>query len=147
MQKIRGTTSVLALAAALLLAPGSVIAQSETAAKEAKPSTLRGEIYGFAQADFIYDFNQVNPDWFDVLRTTKLPSYENEFGKDGHFWASVRQTRFGVKGWIPTGLGEIKTIFEFELFGVGADAGQTTIRLRHAWGELGAFGAGQGKSQ
>jgi hypothetical protein len=29
------------------------------------------------------------------------------------------------------------------MFGVGADAGQTTFRLRHAWGELGQFGAGQ----
>ncbi len=37
----------------------------------------------------------------------------------------------------------MKTIFEFELFGTGVDSGQTTFRLRHAWGELGAFGAGQ----
>jgi hypothetical protein len=29
------------------------------------------------------------------------------------------------------------------MFGTGVDAGQTTIRLRHAYGELGAFGAGQ----
>jgi hypothetical protein len=29
------------------------------------------------------------------------------------------------------------------MFGVGVDAGQTTIRLRHAYGELGKFGAGQ----
>ncbi|MGE5344649.1 MAG: DcaP family trimeric outer membrane transporter [Acidithiobacillales bacterium] len=135
-------TAIL-IAAVSLCTGGSARAQSEAETKEAKPSGLRGEIYGFAQADFIYDFNQVNPDWFDVLRTTKLPSFDNEFGHDGHFWASVRQTRFGVKGWIPTGLGEIKTIFEFELFGVGVDAGQTTIRLRHAWGELRAVGAGQ----
>jgi hypothetical protein len=40
-------------------------------------------------------------------------------------------------------LGDLKTTFEFELFGTGVDAGQTTIRLRHAYGELGAFGAGQ----
>jgi hypothetical protein len=37
----------------------------------------------------------------------------------------------------------LKTQFEFELFGVGVDAGQTTFRLRHAYGELGHFGAGQ----
>ena len=30
-----------------------------------------------------------------------------------------------------------------ELFGVGVDEGQTTLRLRHAYGELGQFGAGQ----
>jgi hypothetical protein len=48
-----------------------------------------------------------------------------------------------VKTLTPTPLGDLKTIFEFELFGTGADAGQTTFRLRHAWGELGHFGAGQ----
>jgi hypothetical protein len=74
---------------------------------------------------------------------TKLPAYANQFGEDGRTYASVRQSRFGVKGWVPTKLGEIKTIFELEMFGVGVDAGQTTIRLRHAWGELGAIGAGQ----
>jgi hypothetical protein len=40
-------------------------------------------------------------------------------------------------------MGELKTIFEFELFGTGVDSGQTTFRLRHAYGELGHFGAGQ----
>jgi hypothetical protein len=49
----------------------------------------------------------------------------------------------GFKGYIPTKLGELKTIFEFELFGTGVDAGQTTFRLRHAYGELGQVGAGQ----
>ena len=43
----------------------------------------------------------------------------------------------------PTKLGDLKTIFEFELFGTGVDEGQTTFRLRHACGELGKFGAGQ----
>jgi DcaP outer membrane protein len=48
-----------------------------------------------------------------------------------------------VKTSTPTGFGDLKTIFEFELFGTGVDAGQTTFRLRHAYGELGHFGAGQ----
>ena len=48
-----------------------------------------------------------------------------------------------MKSFTQTPLGELKTIFEFELFGTGADAGQTTFRLRHAYGELGQFGAGQ----
>jgi hypothetical protein len=106
----------------------------------------RMQIYGFAMVDLINDFDQVNPDWFDVERPTKLPSFPNEFGDNGNFWASVRQTRFGVRGWLPTGLGEVKTEFEFDLFGVGVDAGQTTIRLRQAWGSLGQFLAGQTNS-
>jgi hypothetical protein len=40
-------------------------------------------------------------------------------------------------------MGALKALFEFELFGTGVDAGQTTFRLRHAYGELGQFGAGQ----
>ena len=43
-----------------------------------------------------------------------------------------------MKTWTPTKVGELYTIFEFELFGTGVDAGQTTFRLRHAYGELGA---------
>ena len=101
------------------------------------------DIYGFAMLDMGYQAKQNDPNWFDVVRPTKLPAFPNEFGEDGHFFAGVRQSRLGVKGFIPTDVGEVKTIFEFELFGTGVDAGQTTFRLRHAWGELGAFGAGQ----
>jgi len=101
------------------------------------------EIYGFAMMDAGYDFKQVNPDWFDTMRPTKLPSVKNEFGANGNTYFSVRQSRLGVKGFLPTKYGELKTIFEFEMFGTGVDAGQTTIRLRHAYGELGHWGAGQ----
>jgi hypothetical protein len=93
--------------------------------------------------DMGQDFKQVHPDWFDVLRPTKLPAFEDEFGADGHWFSGVRQSRLGVKANIPTSAGEIKTTFEFELFGTGVDAGQTTFRLRHAYGELGHWGAGQ----
>jgi DcaP outer membrane protein len=115
-------------------------AQAAPAPAEAGP---RLDIYGFAMLDMGYQSKQNHPDWFDVIRPTKLPAFENEFGEDGHYYAGVRQSRLGVKGFIPTDVGEIKTIFEFELFGTGVDAGQTTFRLRHAWGELGQFGAGQ----
>jgi len=111
--------------------------------EEDKPPPFRLDFYGFTMLDIGYQFKQNDPAWFDTLRPTKLPAFNNEFGEDGHTFASVRQTRFGVKGFTPTDLGELQTIFEFEMFGVGADAGQTTIRLRHAYGELGQIGAGQ----
>lgn len=107
------------------------------------PSGTKFDIYGAAMLDMGYQFNQNDPDWFDVVRPTKLPSYKDEFGADGEWFAGVRQSRLGFQSWTPTKLGELHTIFEFELYGVGADAGQTTFRLRHAWGELGQFGAGQ----
>jgi len=103
----------------------------------------RLNIYGFAMMDTGIELGSSHPDWFDVVRPTKLPSFEDEFGKDGHWFAGVRQSRFGAKGYIPTSAGEIKTTFEFELFGTGVDAGQTTFRLRHAYGEFHQVGAGQ----
>jgi hypothetical protein len=90
-----------------------------------------------------YEFFTQDPNWYDVMRPTKLPSFKSEYEPDGKTYFSVRQTRFGVKSSTPTSLGEFKTQFEFELFGTGVDAGQTTFRLRHAYGELGKFGAGQ----
>jgi hypothetical protein len=103
------------------------------------------DTYGFAMLDLGYEFGRSDPDWFDVARPTKLPADVSQFGQNGHFYAGVRQSRFGVKGFLPTDtvLGEVKTIFEFEMFGVGVDAGQTTFRLRHAWGEMNQIGAGQ----
>jgi len=101
------------------------------------------EIYGFAMLDIGHDFKQIDPDWSDTLRVTKLPSFENQFGRDNSTFAGVRQSRLGVRSSTPTTLGELKTTFKFELFGTGVDAGQTTFRLRHAYGELGKFGAGQ----
>jgi nucleoside-specific outer membrane channel protein Tsx len=106
----------------------------------AKPSF---EIYGFAMADMGHDFKQIHPDWFDTMRVTKLPSMEKEFGEDNTTFAGVRQSRFGVRSSAPTVFGDLKATFEFDLFGTGVDTGQTTFHIRHAYGELGAFGAGQ----
>jgi hypothetical protein len=113
------------------------------AAQEATEAKPRLDISGFAMLDMGYETGQSDPDWFDTARPVKLPAYANEFGGDGHWFMGVRQSRLGFRGYIPTKLGEVKTIIEFELFGTGVDAGQTTFRLRHAWAELGQFGLGQ----
>jgi hypothetical protein len=126
------------LAAALSL--GTAATAGAQAAADDKPSF---EVYGFAMLDIGTNFKTINPNWFDTMRVTRLPSFDGEFGEDHSTFAGVRQTRFGVKSSAPTKVGELKTIFEFELFGTGVDEGQTTFRLRHAWGELGAIGAGQ----
>ncbi len=105
-------------------------------------------VYGFAQADYIYDGNRVDPAWDDALRPTKIPTDPGTFGSNGQSSFSAKQSRFGVSGDVPINdyLGEMKFKFEFDLFGTGVDAGQTTIRLRHAYGELGQFLAGQTNS-
>jgi hypothetical protein len=133
----RSLTGMLLFLAVLAMGSQPVCAQT------GEPDKPFLDLYGFIMMDAGYDFKQVNPDWFDVIRPTKLPSVENEFGPDGNTYFSVRQTRFGVKSETPTKLGKLKTQFEFELFGTGVDAGQTTFRLRHAYAELGHFGAGQ----
>jgi hypothetical protein len=104
------------------------------------------EIYGFAQLDYIQDFGRVNPDWEDTLRPSRIPTASEEFGDDGQAMISVKQSRFGVKATLPTSRGDINTKFEFDMFGVGSDAGETTIRLRHAYGERGSIHAGQTNS-
>jgi hypothetical protein len=131
-QPWRGKATIAAAIAALA-APTFAQGQGDT----------RLDFSGFAMLDMGYQANQNHPDWFDVVRPTKLPSFEDEFAPDGNFFAGVRQSRFGVRSYTPTEMGELRTIFEFELFGTGVDAGQTTFRLRHAWGELGKLGAGQ----
>jgi hypothetical protein len=132
---------LLCAAALVLTTAAQADAQSgQQATTEPKPSV---EIYGFAMLDIGHDFKQIDPSWFDTMRVTKLPSVEDQFGHDNSTFAGVRQSRLGVKSSTPTTLGELKTTFEFELFGTGVDAGQTTFRLRHAYGELGKFGAGQ----
>src|SRR3954470_17423587 len=101
------------------------------------------EVYGFVMTDIGYDTKQMNPNWFDAFRVTKLPTYRDQYAPDGKVFFSVRQTRFGVRGWTPTGIGELKTQFEFDMFGVGVDEGQTTMRIRHAYAEMGKFLVGQ----
>jgi hypothetical protein len=125
------------VAGAVLLVPSLAVADDE-----APESTLT--IYGHVMLDSGFDFGQIgDPNWFDVLRPTKLPRFEDEFGDGPRTFWGVRQTRFGVKAKTPMLDEELKAWFEWEMFGVGEDAGQTTIRLRHAVGEWKQFRFGQ----
>ena len=118
-------------------APATVIAAAP-APKTA--SKLTANLYGFAQADAIYDFKRVDPDWNDTLRVTTIPTQSGTYGNDGDVVFGVRQSRLGIKG----NYGEDITFkLEGELFGVGSDQGQTTPRLRHAWATYKNFGMGQ----
>jgi hypothetical protein len=100
-------------------------------------------IYGHAMMDMGYNFNQIHPDWSDVVRPSQFPAYSHQFGPNGNIYYGVRQTKLGVESLVPNAVGKLKVIFEFELMGTGVDAGRTTFRLRHAYGELGQLGAGQ----
>jgi hypothetical protein len=128
------------LAIGLLFFSFCVLAQQETARKGL-------EVYGFVMLDAGYNFGALNPQWVDVLRPTKiLNSDGNEYEPKGNVYMGVRQTRFGIWNYSPTSLGELKIHFEFDLFGNGPNAGQTTFHFRHAFAEIGRFGVGQTNS-
>ncbi len=59
-------------------------AQAAAAQPESK---TRLEISGFAMLDMGYDFETNDQLWFDVVRPTKLPAFEGEFGEDGRFYS------------------------------------------------------------
>jgi DcaP outer membrane protein len=140
--KLSVSSDVLALA---LFLASAVDARAQAQTQPPGPPSM--EIYGFGQADAIADFNQNDPNWFDLNRPSRLPSSPNQFGQDGRFYLSARQSRFGVRSTVPTSMGDVKANFEFDMFGTGKDAGLTTIRLRHAYGQFKQIGAGQTNSQ
>ena len=101
------------------------------------------ELYGFVQLDAIQDFKRVNPDWDATLRPSRIPTEKGQFGGDGQSVFSVRQSRLGAKatGNIFGKPYEVK--FEFDLYGTGVDAGQTTFRVRHMYAKWGPLLFGQ----
>ena len=102
------------------------------------------ELYGFAMADAIYDTKRTDPNWQDGFRPSKIPTDSGTFGSNGQSSISVKQSRFGMQGSLPPVEGNpINFKFEIDFFGVGVDEGQTTIRLRHFYGEWGQILAGQ----
>jgi len=125
------------LAAVTTLAVASATARAQ--------DTKSFEIYGFAQVDYIQDTKRLDPAWEDAFRPSKIATPEGQFGSNGQADVSAKQSRFGVKGTLPTGdnLPPVNFKFEFDMFGTGADAGQTTIRLRHFYGEWGQLLGGQ----
>ncbi|MFL5785046.1 MAG: DcaP family trimeric outer membrane transporter [Bacteriovoracaceae bacterium] len=129
----------------LIVGAGLILAGT-TAFAQDKANEKKFEVYGFTQADYIQDFKRVDPAWESTLRPSKIPTQTGQFGSNGQAIISVKQSRFGVKGALPVENQVLNTKFEFDLFGVGPDQGQTTIRLRHAYGEYGHWLAGQTNS-
>jgi len=122
------------IAAALALLPAAVRAEDA----ERKPTF---EVYGFAQVDYIQDFDRMPPDWNATLRPTRIPTVEGLYGSPGEAIFSARQSRLGVRGSLPAGAYDLGARIEFDFFGRGTgtpDAGgQNTIRLRQAYGYWG----------
>ncbi len=101
------------------------------------------ELYGFIQLDAIQDFDRVNPDWEATLRPSRIPTVNGQFGSDGQSIFSVKQSRLGAKASGTIAGKPYEAKFEFDLYGTGVDAGQTTMRVRHMYASWGPFLAGQ----
>lgn len=85
-------------------------------------------LYGFARAEAFYDFDFQQG---DLTRVGRIG--EPEFETDGAFDTSVRVSRFGIRSSTQTGIGDVGTQLEFDLFGSGGDdSGSPNLRLRHA---------------
>src|SRR5690349_5641148 len=112
-------------------------------AAPAAPRDHNLELYGFLQTDVIQDFKRVNPDWDATLRPSRIPTEKGQFGGDGQSIFSVRQSRLGAKATGTLGGRPYEAKFEFDLYGTGVDAGQTTFRVRHMYAKWGPFLIGQ----
>jgi hypothetical protein len=118
-------------------------AMQVTPAAPRPPRDHNLELYGFIQLDAIQDFKRVNPDWDATLRPSRIPTEEGQFGGDGQSIFSVRQSRLGAKATGNIWGKPYEAKFEFDLYGTGVDAGQTTFRVRHMYAKWGPLLVGQ----
>ena len=112
----------------------------------AKEESFRFEIRGYAQLDYVQAFQGVDPNWEGALRPSRIATDETVYGDDPQATLSVRQSRFGVYADLPAGGDDLHAEFEFDLFGVGGDEGQTTMRPRQIYGRWKWLLAGQTNS-
>jgi hypothetical protein len=138
IQASQGAAASTAVVGAPAVAPGST---PEAGAPD--PNQARVELYGQVMADAIYDAKKMNPQWAATLRPSQIPIVcpgSPGCGEDGQFTFSIRQTSLGVRGFIPTAYGMVKTDLAFDLFGTD---GTTSIHWLRAWAEMGMYGVGQ----
>ena len=131
----------------ICMTTGLLVADAATSVACAQ-GTMSFEIHGFAQVDASIDTRRMDPAWDDAFRPSKIPTEPGAFGGDGQSSISVKQSQFGVQGNVPIGesLGPLNFRLEFDFFGVGVNAGQTTVRLRYFYGEWRSILAGQTNS-
>lgn len=99
------------------------------------------EVSGYVKADFIYDFDESTGDLF-VPESISTDDDDDE----ERFRAHARQSRLRIKTSTPTDLGTLGTHLEGDFFGSGGNevfSNSTSFRLRHAYGTIGPFLAGQ----
>ena len=104
-------------------------------------------IWAMANVDVIHDLNQMDPKWIGGFRPSRIPISPSDpgWGSSHNTYFSLRQSTFKFEGVLPTHhrWGPMRLRFEFDLFGMGVNAGETTFRLRLVYGDWGPFRIGK----
>jgi outer membrane murein-binding lipoprotein Lpp len=103
-------------------------------------------IHGYTKLDFIYDIDQQLGD--SVAFTSITPNGTPAQRRDGEFRIHARQSRLTFETRTPTAYGQLQTYIQTDFFGASVGSSQNVsnsdrLRLRHAYGVLGPFLAGQ----
>lgn len=130
----------------LLLAAGAFIPVQATAQSSATTIKLgntgaTATLGGYIKLDAIYSIDQ---DTGDTQDPTAL-AIGSDAG-DRTFRFHARQTRLFLRTEKSTPIGDLRTNLEGDFFGAGGNevfSNSRTFRIRHAYGSIGGFGAGQ----
>lgn len=116
------------------------------ASSQEKPKTDI-EYYGTVWLTTDYNFQSSDPNWFEMLRPTKILNDNGQpYSANGVYSIGVRPSRFGFKATQPTEKGDIKFQFDFDLVGGGPNVGQTFFRVFNAYAEWNRITIGQRNS-
>lgn len=131
--------------------------EAATEAAKAKPATvgdIKGSIKipgtdtslaigGYAKLDTLYSSvstSTLNSMGNQLLLLSSIPAGPARLGANSQTTVHAKETRLWFKSFTPSRLGDINTYVEFDWFG---SADSYTPRLRHAYGSIGPFLAGQ----
>ncbi|MGY6563089.1 MAG: DcaP family trimeric outer membrane transporter [Luteibaculaceae bacterium] len=102
--------------------------------QETKPIEI--EFTGMFWLTNTYNFQSSDPNWFEMLRPTRLLDENgNPFADDGKFSIGIRPSRFGFNTRQATEKGDLITRFELDLVGGGSNVGETFFRVFNAYVE------------
>lgn len=131
---------------------GNVVTGGDAAGTFKLPATNTSvKISGYAQANFIYDVNgRPRSRGGDSANINTLPvEGDPDFEQRGESRFSARDSRLAVTTYTPTEYGLLRTVVEGDFNGPPNDkasravSNRTAFGLRHAYGQLGSFLAGQ----
>ncbi|MEQ1104949.1 DcaP family trimeric outer membrane transporter [Acinetobacter ursingii] len=131
-------------------APAVVVAQAPAAPANAKPGwfTLpdgqtQVKLYGSVRADATYDFKGTNADTTNINNPTNKVPLNSANATEDALNVTAATTRFGLDFSRPSDIGEITGKIEADFMGSSGTNGTGSLRVRHAYVNVGKWLAGQ----